>query len=119
MPDTFLSEERLQLLVVLSMSSTCNCNIFFVEDSIVGVLILAILPCSSISPDHMPSHLVLLVLFYVELINDDAPQWNQNMMQTTLDEVWMMVLCSAKQYYIILGVFRMLLQSYVYWLNNG
>jgi len=37
------------------------------------------------------------------------------MMQTTLDDVCMMVLCSVIQYYIIVGLFRMLLQSY--WLN--
>jgi len=36
------------------------------------------------------------------------------MMQTTLDDVCM-IYCSAMQYYITLGLSRMLLQSY--WLN--
>jgi len=35
------------------------------------------------------------------------------MMQTTLDDVCMMVLRSAMQYYTVLGLFRMFLQSYL------
>src|SRR6218665_3933206 len=37
---------------------------------------------------------------------------HEKMMQTTLDDVCMVVFCSAVQNYIIFGLFRMLLQSY-------
>src|SRR6218665_1374666 len=38
---------------------------------------------------------------------------HQKIMQTTLDDVCMIVFCSAVQNYIIFGLFRMLLQSYL------
>jgi len=88
--DYFPFWKRLQLLGLMVLSIWSNCDIFFVEDSIVGVLIPAILPCSSISPNHEPGHLVMSVLFYMGLMMQHSE--NQKMMQITLDDVCLMVL---------------------------